>query len=325
MLAAIEIYNKPAFEYRDECFVILLLNAWELVLKALLSKNGQSIFYPKRRGEPYRTLSWSDAFTRAQKWLPRNLPPLPVRRNLDLLSAYRDNAVHFYNAQNFGSLIYALAQTSVVNYRDLLQFGFDVDLGKEISWQLLPLGLKTPVDPIEYIAQGVQDKKEAGAAVRQFLSELAGATREVQDAGADTGRLLTVFAVKLESVKKIETADVVVGVQKAQEASGPLVIERTRDPNTSHPLRQKEIVSEIRELHGRPFTAYTFQALMWQYKFKDDPRYCWQAAEGVLTKYSRDVIALIKRLSEQDVQTAMSSYKQFHRDRRKACRQDGGS
>jgi hypothetical protein len=37
LLAAIEIYNKPRFEYRDECFVILLLNAWELALKALLS------------------------------------------------------------------------------------------------------------------------------------------------------------------------------------------------------------------------------------------------------------------------------------------------
>jgi hypothetical protein len=36
LLAAIEIYNKPGFQYRDECFVILLLNAWELFLKALL-------------------------------------------------------------------------------------------------------------------------------------------------------------------------------------------------------------------------------------------------------------------------------------------------
>jgi len=48
MMAAIEIYNKPAFRYPDECVVILLLNAWELILKAALSKNGKSIFYPKR-------------------------------------------------------------------------------------------------------------------------------------------------------------------------------------------------------------------------------------------------------------------------------------
>ena len=318
MLAAIEIYNKPAFEYRDECFVILLLNAWELVLKALLSKNGQSIFYSKQRGAPYKTLSWSDAFTRSQKWFPKGLPPLPVRRNLDLLSTYRDNAVHFYNARSFGSLIYALAQTSVVNYKDLLQSGFDVDLGKEMSWQLLPLGLKTPIDPIEYIAQDAKGEDKAAPAVRQFLSALTRAAQEVMAAGDDTGRLMTVFAVKLESTKKIEEADVVVGVEKAQDAAGPLAIIKTQDPNTSHPLRQKEIVEEIQELHGRPFTPYTFQALMWQYKLKDEPRYCWQAAEGVLTKYSRDVIAWIKRLSEQDIQAAVSNYKQYHQERRKA-------
>lgn len=34
MLAAIEIYNKPNFEYREETFAILAINGWELLLKA---------------------------------------------------------------------------------------------------------------------------------------------------------------------------------------------------------------------------------------------------------------------------------------------------
>jgi hypothetical protein len=82
MLAAIEIYNKPRIDYREECCVILLLNAWELTLKALLSKKGRSIFYPKKRNEPYRTLSWRDALSAAEALLPEDLPALPVRRNL---------------------------------------------------------------------------------------------------------------------------------------------------------------------------------------------------------------------------------------------------
>jgi len=48
-------------------FVILLLNAWELLLKALLSKSGRSIYYRKRRQEPYRTLTWRDALNRASQ------------------------------------------------------------------------------------------------------------------------------------------------------------------------------------------------------------------------------------------------------------------
>jgi hypothetical protein len=57
--------------------------------------------------------------------------------NLELLANYRDNAVHFYNVQDFGVLIYALAQTSIVNLRDLLDKAFNIDLGAEINWNLL--------------------------------------------------------------------------------------------------------------------------------------------------------------------------------------------
>jgi hypothetical protein len=40
-LAAIEIYNKPDFRYRAEAFSILMLNAWELLLKArVMKENG---------------------------------------------------------------------------------------------------------------------------------------------------------------------------------------------------------------------------------------------------------------------------------------------
>jgi hypothetical protein len=36
LISSIEIYNKPAFAYREETFAIIALNAWELLLKAKL-------------------------------------------------------------------------------------------------------------------------------------------------------------------------------------------------------------------------------------------------------------------------------------------------
>src|SRR5262249_11034485 len=33
-IAAIEVYNKPNFSYREEAFSLLMANAWELLLKA---------------------------------------------------------------------------------------------------------------------------------------------------------------------------------------------------------------------------------------------------------------------------------------------------
>lgn len=306
LIAAIEIYNKPAFTYRDECVVILLLNAWELLLKAILSKNGESIFYPKKRNEPYRTLSWRNAFVKVERYFPGDIPHLPVRRNLELLGTYRDNSVHFYNAKDFGVLIYSLGQTCIMNFRDLLDLKFGMKLEDEISWQLMPLGIKPPIDLVSYLSGS--STKKASSAVRQYLGELARATHDIKEAGKDTGRLLTVFNVKLESVKKIGDADVIVAVKKADGTEGPLAVVRTQDPNTTHPFRQTDLVNEIGSFNGSKFTSHVFQAVAWKYKLKDNPQFCWRAKEGVLTKYSNDVIPFVKRLSIADIKTALEDY-----------------
>ena len=227
-------------------------------MKALLSKNKKSVFYPKKRNQPYRTLSWRDALLRGEAYFPATIPRLPVRRNLEFLGIYRDNAVHFYNANDFGLVLYALTQTSIINFRDLLLDAFRIRLEEEISLQLLPIGIRPPIDIVSYISGKPSTKMTTP--VRQFLTALAKGTEEIKDAGEDTGRLLTVFDVKLESIKKIGEADVVVAVEKGTKHDGPLAIVRTQDPNKSHPLRQKEVLKRIGTLHGKSFTSHTLLA-----------------------------------------------------------------
>ena len=41
MLSAIEIYNKPNFNYREETFAVLAINAWELLLKAYILRENR--------------------------------------------------------------------------------------------------------------------------------------------------------------------------------------------------------------------------------------------------------------------------------------------
>ena len=44
MISAIEIYNKPDYKYREETFALLMVNAWELLLKAkLASEKGDDL------------------------------------------------------------------------------------------------------------------------------------------------------------------------------------------------------------------------------------------------------------------------------------------
>ena len=304
LVAAIEIYNKPTFEYRDECTVILLLNAWELLMKAILSKNKTSIYYPKERNESYRTLSLSDAFSRAQSLFPSSIPYLAVKSNIGLLRTYRDNAVHFYNAEDFSILLYSLSQTSIVNYRDVMREAFDINLADDLNWRLLPLGIRPPIDALSYISG--ESSAPMSTAVQQFLSGLANSVTELKAVNQDSGRLLTIFDVKLESVKKIGDADVVVGI--SPETNGPLAILKTQDPNISHPLSRKEVLERIPSLHGTRFTSHKFQALVWRYSLRERPQYCWRADEGILTKYSHDIVPFITQLTEDEVDSAVGSY-----------------
>ena len=310
LLASIEIYNKPGFLYREECFVILLLNAWELLLKAIISKNNGSIYYHKKRGEPYRTLSMNDAFAKAEKFFPKKIQTLPLRANLSLLSTYRDNAVHFYNESKFGVLIYSLSQTSIINFRDLLLELFGKNLADDISWQLMPLGLETPVDPVTYISQGQKSRSHESVAVKQFISTLVANIKEIENAGSDTSRLMTVFKISLQSVKKIQNSDIVVGVDGSKGGDvGPLVITKIKDPNITHPFRRKKILEEIKTLHGRTFTGHVFEALCYKFKFKNDPVYCWKSSEGELTRYSQEIILKIKSLTKKEIDESLLEYR----------------
>jgi hypothetical protein len=212
MLAAIEVYNKPQIAYRDECCSILLINAWELLLKATISKNKQRIFYPKKRGEPYRTFSLRDALTKARDFFPNNIQYEPVAQNINILETYRNNAIHFYNQRGFGVIIYGLAQTSIVNYRDLMLSIFNLDIANEMTLSLLPLSFGAQPDPIEFL-QKTKTNPPDNKAVAQFLREISQTTQELEAKDLDTSRFLTVFKVNFQSVKKISSADIVTGVK----------------------------------------------------------------------------------------------------------------
>jgi EC042_2821-lke REase/Protein of unknown function (DUF3644) len=310
MLGAIELYNKPLFRYRDEVVSILLINAWELLLKAIVSKDGQSIYYPKKRGEPYRTLSCRDAFWKAANsslW-PAATPAHPIRSNVELIELYRDNSVHFYNNSSFCVLLYSLAQTSILNFRDIALQIFGKDIAKDISWRIMPLSFTNPIDPIAFM-RGTETKgKERSRAVQEFLTELKNKIGEVETDGLDSSRLLTVFSVSLQSTKKVTDADVVVGV--SPEHTDAVIVPRRIDPNVTYPYRQKELLPKLRD----SITTHTFQAIVYAYKLRGDPKYWWADASGAVVRWSPETVRFIDSLSQNEITEAVRTYaEQFRR------------
>lgn len=53
--SAVEVYNKPSFASRKETFALLALNAWELLLKAKVLRDGDNDLKVIRVYEPRKT------------------------------------------------------------------------------------------------------------------------------------------------------------------------------------------------------------------------------------------------------------------------------
>ncbi|WP_221327052.1 DUF3644 domain-containing protein [Actinoplanes sp. L3-i22] len=304
MLGAIEIYNKPRFAYRDEVFVILLINSWELLLKAIVSKSGGRIYYPKKRGEPYRTLTCRDAFWRAAHtplW-PKKIPFGAVDANIELISVYRDQAIHFYNNRSFGAVIYSLSQTSIINFRDVAEAVFGRDIGDEMGWRIMPLGMSGAVDPVKFM-RGKGTASDQTRAVQDFLTFMQEKTDELGASGVDTGRLCTVFDVSLNSVKKIDKADIVAGVTSEDRADA-FIVHRRVDPNASHPFRRKDVLPKL----AAKLSAYEFDAVVHSHKLKENPRYCWKDDNVSLVKWSSEMIKYLDNLTPMQITKARDEY-----------------
>lgn len=315
MVAAIEIYNKPTISYRNECTVILIVNSWELLLKALLVANKQSIHdtsdSPQR---PTRTISWQKAWRKSQQFLPEFLANSATQRNLEILARYRDEAIHYYNSSSLGISLYLLFQAAIVNYRHLVMHGWSEDIADVMTWHLLPIGMTPSTDIVSYLGHAKESLEKSAAS--RFLAEIHNSIDDLMKSNENVDCFLLTVTVGLESIKKADHADVTVGIDGKYGSDDPSVAVRFQDPNRSHPFRQTEVLAKIEHVGDRRLTSHVFQTIVWKHQLRDNKRYCWSAYEGVLTRYSADILNLIRKLSHSDVEEAINDYKHHLRERR---------
>lgn len=306
ILAAVEIYNKPRISYRNECFVVLLINSWELMFKAILSKNKISIYEPKKRNQPQRTLSLWLAIEASKSYFPNNISHKAVVANINSLVDYRDNVIHFYNEKGFETVIYGLAQTSIVNFRDIVKDIFDIDIAKEVNINLLPLSFSAPPDPIKFLGEvNITAKKPA---ITEFLKIISETTKSLESEDIDTGRFLTVFKVNLQSTKKIQSADIIAGVN-GENPNGLVLVTKKVDPNISHPNYRKDILEKLKQDKKHELSPYTFDAIIWHYKIKSNDNYSWQNSKTKSYQYSNSLHDLICELTSSDIDKCLKDYK----------------
>ncbi|QYY34915.1 hypothetical protein K0V07_11440 [Ruficoccus sp. ZRK36] len=285
-----------------------------MAFKAILSKNKIRIFKPKERDRPYMTLGLLESVDEAKRHFPSGIEFKPVSENIGRLVDYRNNAVHFYNEAGFEALIYGLAQTSIVNYRDVISACFGRDIASEVNISLLPLSFGATPDPIQFL--GSTDNNNQKPAVSEFLKIISDTTAELEKGGFDTGRFLTVFQVNLQSTKKVQSADIVAGI-KGDSSNGVLLVSKKIDPNKSHPLNRKKVLDKIDKDHrGAIFNERTFDALVWKHKLKDKGNLCWKNESIGTYQYSPEIVSVLKAYTKEQINNARLEYSDHQRLKR---------
>ena len=195
MLAAIEVYNKPTFAYREESFAILAINSWELLLKARLLQlannrlavilsyehrqradgtHSEKLYRKKSRSGTYLSVGLFRAIDRLRDDFGDTTHP-SVRRNLELLCEVRDNAVHFINKGfDISKLVQELGTACLRNYLGLVDRWFAIDLSA-YNFFLMPLAFVRVGRSVDAITMNSSERRVIEYLRQRIADDLEGA------------------------------------------------------------------------------------------------------------------------------------------------------
>jgi Protein of unknown function (DUF3644). len=269
-LSSIEIYNKPDFKYREEIFTVLIINAWELMLKAKILKDEnediKSLYiidgsgrYKRTRNRNYLTIEINKAMNKV------NLDQL-VKNNIQTLLEARDSAVHFYSDKPLSYLLYTLGAASLQNYQKLINQWFQKSLN-DYNFYILPLGFAYTFEKLSLL----ELEKEPEA-----ISNLIKSVTGIQDANDSSNDFYFICEITTNIKKKIEythnTADLSVAIDPVAKESIQII--REIDPFRQYPLNYRDLCNKIKEECPNA-KQQEINKIIKDFKLKDNPNFSY--------------------------------------------------
>lgn len=257
--AAVEIHNKPNIPYRYETVTLLMMNAWELALKAYIRKHikGRSIF----EGNGH-TIQFKTALAYVAEHINGKQPKsfIAVKENLESIEDYRNNVVHFYN-ENLEPYIFMLVAKAAANYVDFIKKHFGKDIMAEEGLFILPLGFKLPFLPQDFLSKKAATKLDSPKA-KEFMDLIIQKTKSLQEQGIEDS-IVVGFNIYLESLKTASNSDIIAAIASADKADATVTqikkVQFTTDKGApkvqvsddaimaQYPLSHQELVAKCRE------------------------------------------------------------------------------
>ncbi|MGF6178130.1 DUF3644 domain-containing protein [Ensifer sp. 4252] len=206
-VAAIETYNRASCHYREEAFAILMINAWELLLKARIMQasggKAASLYeYRNKKRKDGTTSKFREVKT------TRTGSPLTISldkscgivagytvnridqhciQNIEALLEIRDSATHFINDNPLLSkLLVEISLASAKNYVIAIQKWFSVSFS-DLNIASIPISFNLDQNEVDAIA------KKASAAVTRFLAHMKSAEAALPDGPSEFA-----FAVRVQ-------------------------------------------------------------------------------------------------------------------------------
>lgn len=207
MISAIEIHNKPKIKYRYEIVTLLVINSWELLLKAYIYKflGKKSLFVDGR--------SETKPFLECTGLVLGNLENKyhVVRKNLEALYYYRNRFSH-YHIEDINIILFALIKKNIIFYDDFIQKFFNIDISTRDDLILLPIGFKKPTSPLDYLSNESYSKSTSKE-ITNFIFNIIESTKELSDIGINE-TILSDFKINLTNENRITNADIISGITK---------------------------------------------------------------------------------------------------------------
>lgn len=284
-LIAIENYNKPNLKNKVEVFSILIVNAWELFLKARIIKEAnkkEAIYKPLKNNEDY-TISIAECINILYK------DESSIKDNLLCLVELRDKATHLLVEEIRYSLS-QLFQASIINYIEAYNNNFGkIPLLEETTGMLcLIIPGNNKINEIKAIYGEKTDIE-----INNFLNKL----KKLSDT-YNSDNFMTNINYNVYIAKNINKSHIT--LQNGPGGQNAVVINKEIDRNETHPYKFKNIVDKIKNLHPK-FNQHIMHKFIKKYKILEKSEYYYEHKNFQNTKtYSEKLVNLIKEEISKD-------------------------
>ena len=239
MLSAIEIHNKPQISFRYQVVIILVINAWELALKAFIAKYQPDTILIKSDGT---TKPFPECLRNVESTIGKSI--LPTIENIELLYKYRCDYIHFYS-EELDIMLFSLVQKSVIFYNKFISIYLNKKLSDFDDFFILPIGFKKAISPLDFISND-SFSKTAPEYVKSFFNEIINKTNRLRENDIDE-LVFVPFAMNFTNVKRVKNADIIAAIDKQSN----ITIQIKEDVIISDKESAKEIRIKEEDLYGK--------------------------------------------------------------------------